>query len=243
MPITEAMIRAEETIGYQFKDRSLLEAALTHASYAGHRLSSNERLEFYGDSVLGMIVCEALYNQFPELLEGELTKIKSAVVSRRTCAKVACSRGLDQCVLLGKGMDGHKHLPTSICAAVYEAMIAALYFDGGLEVARRFILEDMDEHITAAAESENQQNYKSHLQQYAQKHLDTTPIYEMLDEKGPDHSKCFEVCVIIAGRRYPSAWGPSKKDSEQKAALNALRALKVVQEETSQELPQTTVDH
>lgn len=222
------MARAEAAIGYKFRDARLLETALMHASHADNRVQSNERLEFYGDAVLGMLVCEALYEAYPEYLEGELTKIKSAVVSRRICAKVAKHRGLDQCILLGKGMNDTGKLPSSLVAAVYEAIIGAIYFDGGLDAARRFVLEDMMPQIRAAAESENQQNYKSHLQQHAQKYLDSTPVYELLDEKGPDHSKCFEICVVLGGKRFPSAWGPNKKEAEQKAALNALHELEVV---------------
>ena len=124
-------------------------------------------------------------------------------------------------------------LADSLVAAVYEALIAAIYLDGGLDAARDFILEDMSDQITAAAASENQQNFKSHLQQYAQKLLGCTPVYEILDEKGPDHSKCFEVCVALDGKRFPSAWGPSKKEAEQQAALSALCDLQVVEEDTT----------
>ncbi len=228
VPTTQALKQAQEAIGYKFKDRRLLEQALTHASLAETRLRSNERLEFFGDAVLGMIVCEELYKRFGDHLEGELTKIKSAVVSRRTCEIIARKRGLDLCLLLGKGISDRDQLPNSLSAAVYEALIGAIYLDGGLEAASRFVLEDMTEHIIAAAESENQQNYKSHLQQHAQKHTGIIPIYEVLDEKGPDHSKCFEVCVTMLGKRYPSAWGTSKKEAEQKAAYNALKELQIL---------------
>jgi ribonuclease-3 len=231
----ETTSRIEEALNYRFKDPALLEAALTHASYAGSRLASNERLEFFGDAVLGVVVCEELYHRYPEALEGELTKIKSAVVSRRTCAEIALGRELDVCLLLGKGMNDREQLPSSLMAAVYEALIAAIYFDGGLEAARKFILADMSEQIDQAAASQNQRNYKSHLQQYAQKHMGATPIYEMLDEKGPDHSKCFEVSVVIVGKHYPSAWGPSKKEAEQKAAFYALRDLEVISEDDEYE--------
>ncbi len=230
VPTTAAMNRAEELIGYTFRDRVLLEAALTHASFADHRLESNERLEFFGDAVLGMVICEELYKRFPELLEGELTKIKSSVVSRRTCALVVHDRGLEECLLLGKGMADQESLPGSMMAAVYESLVGAMYFDGGYDVVRTFILRDMGRYIDEAAESENQQNYKSHLQHYAQKHLNSTPAYELLDEKGPDHNKCFEISVSVGGKRYPSAWGPSKKEAEQKAALNALQELHVLAE-------------
>ncbi len=225
---TAALNRAEDAVGYKFKDRTLLESALTHASLADNRLLSNERLEFFGDAVLGMVICEELYKRFDSYLEGELTKIKSAVVSRRTCATVARKLQLDVCILLGKGMSDCAKLPSSLLAAVYESLIGAIYFDGGLEEARRFVLHGMADYITAAAESENQDNYKSHLQQHAQKQLFATPVYELLDEKGPDHSKCFEVCVVVGGRRFPSAWGPSKKEAEQKAALVALQELQLV---------------
>jgi ribonuclease-3 len=112
---------------------------------------------------------------------------------------------------------------------VYESLIAAIYLDSGsLDAAKEFILRTASAHITQAAESEHQRNFKSQLQQHAQKMLGATPIYELLDEKGPDHSKCFEVGVVIRGKRYGSAWGPSKKEAEQKAAYLALRELDAV---------------
>lgn len=230
MPTTKVLQQAEQAIGYTFKDRDLLQQALTHASLSDHRLGSNERLEFFGDAVLGMIVCEELYARFGEALEGELTKIKSVVVSRRICELIARKRGLEECLLLGKGIGERERLPNSLLSAVYESLIGAIYLDGGLEQAKRFVLEDMSEHIQSAADSENQQNYKSHLQQHAQKEYGAIPIYQVLDEKGPDHSKCFEVCVTVFGTRHPSAWGNSKKEAEQKAALKALQALELVSE-------------
>lgn len=216
----------QEAIGYTFKEPSLLIAALTHASIANSRVESNERLEFVGDAILGMVVCNELYRRFPEYLEGELTKIKSAVVSRRTCAIISREIGLPKYLFIGKGMSGRNQLPQSLAAAVYESLIAAIYIDSGdLEFTRHFILRTTGHHITQAAESEHQRNFKSQLQQYAQKALSATPIYELLDEKGPDHSKCFEVGVVVHGHRYGSAWGPSKKEAEQKAAYLALREL------------------
>jgi len=228
---TDIFERAERAVGYRFRDRSLLSAALTHASIADSRLRSNERMEFLGDAILGMIVCQELYSRFPELLEGELTKIKSSVVSRKTCAEVSRRLGLPELLFLGKGMSGRSHLPNSLAAAVLESLIAAMYLDSGsMDEARRFILEVMGPQITEAAESEYQRNYKSQLQQHAQKVLNGTPMYELLDEQGPDHSKCFEVCVVIHGRRFPSAWGPSKKEAEQMAAYNALAELKLIRQ-------------
>ncbi len=216
----------QAALGYSFRDPQLLVAALTHASTADSRLHSNERLEFLGDAILGMVVCLELYHQFPDYLEGELTKIKSAVVSRQTCARIARDLGLMDHVFVGKGMGGRSQLPQSLAAALYEAVIAAIYLDAGdLQPAREFILRTMMPHIREAAASQHQFNYKSQLQQYAQKMLSGSPCYELLDEKGPDHSKCFEIRVVVGGRRFPPAWGPSKKEAEQKAAYMALREL------------------
>lgn len=226
---SEAVERCQKVLKYIFKDRPLLEAALTHASSADTRLESNERLEFLGDAVLGLIICDELYHRFPELMEGELTKIKSAVVSRRICAKVGRRLGLQEVLIVGKGMTTTtEQLPQSLCAAVIESLVAALYIDGGYEVTRNFVLEHFGDQIDEAAIVENQRNFKSQLQQYAQREFETTPVYELLDEQGPDHSKCFEVGVRLRDRRFPSAWGPSKKEAEQKAAYNALIDLDII---------------
>jgi ribonuclease III len=214
--------QAEEIIGYEFKDTSLLKRALTHASVSDSRLQSNERLEFLGDAILGLVVCQQLFEIYPDLLEGELTNIKSTVVSGRLCAKVALDMGLDELLRLGKGMSSRPALPGSVVAAVFEALIGALYLDGGLSVVRSFILRHLEPWIEHAAASGHQSNFKSVLQQTAQQHMAQTPVYLVLDEKGPDHAKCFEVCVEIGARRFPSCWGPSKKMAEQEAALKAL---------------------
>lgn len=221
----DAVDRCQEAIGYKFNDAELLKTALTHASVSPTRLQSNERLEFLGDAILGMVVCQYLFETYPAYLEGELTKIKSAVVSRKTCAEIAEELGLPEWLYLGKGISSRARLPSSLAAAVFESLIAAMAIDSNLEAARAFIIEHMAPHIERAVASEHQENFKSQLQQHAQKELGATPVYEMLDEQGPDHSKCFEVAVQVAGRRFPSAWGPSKKESEQKAALNALKEL------------------
>ncbi len=215
----------QQRMGYRFRDEGLLRAALRHASSADHRRDSNERLEFFGDAVLGLVICEALYERLPQALEGELTKIKSAVVSRRTCARVAARLRLTDGLVLGQGLDTGEELPQSLAAGTLEAVIAAVYLDGGLDAARKFILTHMDAELRAATESQHQFNFKSQLQQYAQRELAGSPVYELLDEKGPDHAKCFEIAVCVGGRRFPSAWGPSKKEAEQKAARLALEAL------------------
>lgn len=218
---------AEQVIGYRFKDASLLDHALTHASSADHRLLSNERLEFLGDAILNYVVCDYLFEHHPDLLEGELTKIKSAVVSRRVCAEISAKIKLEKLLNLGKGMSNRTKLPSSIAAAVFESVTAAIYLDGGIDPARRFIVDKLEPYIQEAAESAHQQNFKSVLQQYAQRHLPSNPAYLILDEKGPDHSKCFEVCVEINDRRHGSAWGNSKKEAEQQAALQALQELQL----------------
>jgi ribonuclease-3 len=215
----------EALVEYRFEDRGLLVAALTHASIAEHRLASNERLEFLGDAVLGLVVCQELFDRYPDALEGEMTRIKSVVVSRDTCARVTNRLGLMAHMSLGKGISDADQLPSSLAACAYEAVVGAMYLDGGLDVARAFILKHMVPEIERVAAGEHRLNYKSLLQQYAQRDLGGTPHYEVLDEKGPDHSKAFEVAVVLRGRRYPSAWGPSKKAAEQRAAMEALRDL------------------
>lgn len=219
---TQVVARAQEVIGYKFKDPVILLQSLTHASVAHSRLQSNERLEFLGDAILGLVVCEELYRRFPDYLEGELTKLKSAVVSRKTCARIADHIGLTPLLFLGKGINGQASVPLSLRAAVFEAIIAGIFHDGGFDAAQAFILQSASEFIDEAARSEHQENHKSILQQYVQKHLSLTPQYDQLDEQGPDHSKCFEICVTIGNRRFPAAWGPSKKEAEQRAAKLAM---------------------
>ena len=221
----------QERLGYCFRDPSLLQDALTHASSADTRRDSNERLEFLGDAVLDLVICQDLYERLPNALEGELTKIKSAVVSRRVCARVADKLQLPEALTLGQGMEPGEHLPRSLAAAVLESVIAAIYLDGGIEPARQFILTHMEDEIRKACRSDHQYNFKSQLQQYAQRRLNAPPVYELLDEKGPDHAKCFEVAVTVGSRQFPGAWGPNKKDAEQKAAWRALKELGLAPED------------
>ncbi len=211
----------QEVLGYQFGDLTLLREALTHASGANHRLTSNERLEFLGDAILGAIVCELLFRRFPEYLEGDLTRIKSAVVSSRVCGKISIELGIDQFLVIGKGMGSHDQTPHSVLADVFESLIGAIYLDGGIEAAKRFVVRHIDPEITAA-ESQAGLNFKSELQQVAQRRHGETPTYLLLDEKGPDHSKCFKISAKIGENRYAPAWGRNKKEAEQRAAMNAL---------------------
>ena len=217
-----AVQNCQELIGYRFSNADLLLLALTHASVASARSASNERLEFLGDAVLALAVCHELFATHEELLEGDMTKIKSAVVSRHTCAGIAKEMGICELLSPGKGMTEHQELPTSVAAAVFEAIIGAIYLDGGMEPAVRFVLTHVRPYIEEALADEHQKNYKSALQQHAQQMFGSVPQYLLLDEKGPDHSKCFEVAVAIDGRGFPTAWGRCKKEAEQAAARNAL---------------------
>jgi ribonuclease-3 len=215
----------ERRIDYVFQDKSLLRAALTHASGAQHRLGSNERLEFLGDAIMGAVVCEILFQQFPDYLEGDLTKIKSVVVSRTTCTKMSEALGLEEHLILGKGMSTHARVPPSVLADVFESLVAAIYLDGGDGAVRRFITRLVQPEIELAVSGEMGGNYKSLLQQVAQREHGTTPTYQLLDEKGPDHSKCFKISAQIGSNRYRPAWGRNKKEAEQRAARNALSEL------------------
>jgi ribonuclease-3 len=228
--------QCEAILGHRFNDPSILELALRHASTADTPLSSNERLEFLGDAVLGLVVCELVFRRYPALREGDMTKIKSHAVSREMCAVIAKNLGLDQFLTLGKGMRSGAGMPASLAAAALEAVIGALYLDAGFEKAAEFVRPLVGPVIEKAASSGHQQNFKSVLQQYAQQAFGTTPSYRTLDEQGPDHSKCFKVCVEIGGRRFDGCWGQTKKKAEQEAALAALKALGIVREGPEGEL-------
>ncbi|MBY0526524.1 MAG: ribonuclease III [Gemmataceae bacterium] len=219
---TEILEECQRSIGYQFRQPELLRGALTHASGANTRLASNERMEFLGDSVLGLVCCEYLYQHYPEFQEGDMTKVKSVVVSRRTCARMSRALHLGDYLFLGKGMNSHVDVPASLQADVFESMVAAIYLDGGLEAAKTFILRYLAPEIEHVAEGAHGGNHKSLLQQVAQREFGATPQYHLLDEKGPDHSKCFKVAAFIGRQPYAAAWGRNKKEAEQKAAMNAI---------------------
>ncbi len=222
----EALLdECQTTLNYHFRDRELLVMCLTHSSTARTRLHSNERLEFFGDAVLGAVVCEALFQRFPEADEGELTRIKSIVVSRATCAIMADRVQLERFVLVGKGIGANGRVPSSIVAGAFEGLVAGIYLDGGLEAIRTFLEPLVNPEIEEASATLHAQNYKSLLQHVAQKTLGATPQYRVLDERGPDHSKCFHVSAVVAGRSFPSAWGQNKKEAEQLAAQYALHEL------------------
>ncbi|MDX1966318.1 MAG: ribonuclease III [Planctomycetaceae bacterium] len=219
--LDERLAVCEAILGHPFRDRELLERCLTHASIARTRLESNERLEFLGDAILGALTCELLYDRFPEETEGELTRIKSVVVSRTTCARISEQMGLHHCLMLGKGLSIVDQVPSSVIAAVFESFVAGVYLDGGWDAARTFVRRWVEPEIDRVLLTTHGKNFKSLLQQMAQKALGATPVYVLLDEKGPDHSKCFKVAATVGSETYPGAWGPNKKEAEQRAAENA----------------------
>ena len=224
--LEENLSACEQALNYQFQDRALLLRCLTHSSIARTRLDSNERLEFLGDAILGTIVCELLFHRFPEKTEGELTRIKSVVVSRTTCAKLTLDLNLGDFLRLGKGLAEGKKSPPSVLAAVFESIIAGLYLDGGMDVVKPFLIQLIEPEIERTIESTHGRNYKSLLQQVVQKHQRGTPVYQLLDECGPDHLKCFKIAAVIGPEIYEAAWGPNKKEAEQRAAENAWHQLR-----------------
>jgi ribonuclease-3 len=215
----------QRRIEYEFRDPSLLVAAFTHASGAQHRLASNERLEFLGDAILGFIVCETLYQLFPDSLEGDLTRIKSVVVSRETCGRITERLQLIDFLIVGKGLAVNRPVPSSVLSDLFESLVAAMYLDGGLEPVRALVARMLEPEIVKVASGEQGLNHKSLLQQLSQRDYGVTPTYEVVEEAGPDHSKSFHVSAHIGQRRYPPAWGRNKKEAEQRAASNALSAL------------------
>lgn len=215
----------QDAVGYRFQNPQLLRAALTHTSGANTRLGSNERMEFLGDSVLGLVTCELLYRRFPDYQEGELTKIKSVVVSRKTCAAFSEEVGLGEFLFLGKGMAGVGEIPSNMLADGFESLVAAIFLDGGWDAAREFVLGFVEPEIERVAADAVGNNSKSILQQVAQREYGGTPRYMILDEQGPDHNKCFKIAAEVNDCRYPAAWGKNKKEAELKAAMNALAAI------------------
>jgi len=222
--------RVQHIIGYTFRDRGLLNKALTHSSHAYENHPAhpqdNELLEFLGDSVIGLATAEFYYAAFPARTEGELSKLKSSSTSTLALAKFARQAKLDKFILLGKGEEksgGRKK--SSILAGVLEALVGAVYLDGGLEPAREFVrrlLEPTLEPIKT--ESFEINNYKSALQEIFQKSDLPAPSYRTITEKGPAHKKTFIVEVLLDGQCLAKAKGHSRKSAEQKAAQKALKS-------------------
>ncbi len=217
----------EKKLGYTFKDKNLLFTAFVHRSYFNeHReqiTQHNERLEFLGDSVLGIIISDLLFNSFPTKPEGELSHLRSQVVEAKACAAYLQKLALGEYVLLGKGerMNEGKGRET-ILADLFEAIVGAIYLDGGIDEARRFFLGHFEKDLEDGLKTPVR-NWKAELQDYAQKHHGSPPIYRVEKESGPDHSKQFQVAALIDGEVVGVGSGASKKVAEQAAAEDALR--------------------
>ena len=214
-------------MGYRFRDIGLLEHAMTHSSYANeHRsegLTSNERLEFLGDSVLGMVVADDLFREHPDMPEGELTRTRAALVCEGSLYEVARSLGLGSYLRLGKGEDaGGGRQRTSILADATEAMLAAVYLDGGIEavrpIIRRLILDKEREKAV-------DRDYKTGLQELVQRRPGQAVSYRLVEETGPDHARVFVIEVSVGGKPVGVGRGRSKKEAEQMAAKAALEKL------------------
>lgn len=221
----EAFSELEKRINYTFQNRELIYEALSHSSYANEKKKqrrSNERLEFLGDSVLSVVVSQYLFTHYPDLPEGELTKIRAALVCEKSLHRFALQIGLGEFLMLGKGEEhtGGRERP-SILADAFEAVIAAIYLDGGLEAARKHILHFLPKNIP-----ENRSllfgDYKTALQEVIQKNPEEKVEYVLRSETGPDHDKSFVVEVCLNSNVIGKGNGKSKKEAEQMAAKEAL---------------------
>jgi len=223
----------QQAIDYRFRDRGLLEHAMTHTSRANEDVSGgvtdNESLEFLGDAILGFVIADMLFKEFPSFDEGQKSKIKAALVSTVTLARQAERLAIGDHLLLGRGEEktGGRH-KQALLADTYEALIAAIYLDGGIEQARSFILGDF---APLVAEIRRDglagQDHKSALQEYLQSRDEPLPEYRLTGTLGPDHRKLFQVEVLVRGKALAEATGASKKEAEQEAARLALERFRV----------------
>jgi ribonuclease-3 len=217
-------------LGVTFRDLSLLQQSLIHRSYLNENpdpaLTSNERLEFLGDAVLGFVVAEELYAQFPESSEGELTNLRSALVRGETLGRVALSLHLEDYLYLGRGEDesGGRRRPRNLSCAL-EAVIGAVLVDQGFDEAREFILRILDSELNRLTGDEVKSDYKSRLQQIIQSEQKVTPVYRKVDEVGPAHAKTFTVEVLAGGTILGQGRGRSKRVAEMEAAREALDSM------------------
>lgn len=231
----------ETRIGWKFRDRSLLTLALTHPSVAtdpAATLQTNQRLEFLGDAVLQLVLTRELYDRFPEFEEGRLTKARARLVNRRTLAERARALQLGSCLILSPGEERHGgRQRISALADAYEALIGALYLDGGLEVAQRFVLREFGALLAQVEALPSPDNPKGELQELLQARSAHPPEYRLVSVSGPDHERVFECAVWHEGQELGRGTGPSKKAAETEAALAALRRLQapVVVAEVSEE--------
>ena len=220
----------EEKLGYRFTNRAFLENALTHSSYANeHRaggLRSNERLEFLGDSVLGFVTAEFLFCQHPDLPEGDLTRIRAALVCEQSLYEVAQKLGLGQYLKLGRGEEaGGGRERISILADATEAVFAAVYLDGGIEAASALIHRCLLDAEKEEVVEERRRDYKTELQELVQRRSNQTLQYELVSASGPDHAKVFTSRVLLNGQPIGKGQGHSKKEAEQAAAHAGLTTL------------------
>lgn len=219
-----------EKTGYSFQNPSLLKTALTHSSYANeHRdrhLQNNERLEFLGDSILGFVSADYMFHHYPHLPEGELTKLRAAVVCEQTLYEIAKELGLHEEILLGKGEEaGGGRQRASILADAVEALLGAIYLDGGMEAARKFVMSFVPRKAELAENGGAFKDYKTALQEIVQKNRQETLTYQLSGESGPDHDKRFTVQVLLNTNIFAEGSGKSKKEAEQMAAKHALELM------------------
>ena len=226
--ITALAAKVQQLTGYTFRQPKLLELALTHRSAVAtdSEAPSNERLEFLGDSVLGLVVADQLYLDHPEQSEGDLTKTKAMLVNEVTLAAIAREIGLNQCVSLSPEelRAGGQERP-SIVADAFEAIIGAIYRDGGYDAARDVVMRLIYTRKDRITTDESQRNYKGELLELVQSRGEGMPRYEVVMERGPDHAKEFHVIVLIGGQKIGNGVGTSKKEAEQKAASIALESI------------------
>jgi len=217
-------MKLEETIGYEFKNKELLNQALTHTSYANeNHIESNEKLEYLGDSILEFISSKYLYLHFPKLKEGELSKARATVVCEDSLYQVAKKHNVSNYIKVGHSerVNNGNEKP-AILADSIEALIAAIYFDGGLEEAERFIIENLKDAMKTASENVGMKDYKTVLQEKLQSNGDINIEYRIIKEIGPDHDKTFVAEVLANGKVLASGEGNSKKHAEMQAAKIAL---------------------
>ncbi|MBN2575770.1 MAG: ribonuclease III [Deltaproteobacteria bacterium] len=216
----------EERLAYSFRDTALVETALTHRSWLNETLDAaradNERLEFLGDAVLALVSSDLLMKRFPEQSEGELSKARAALVNEAGLARVADAVGLGQWIFLGHGeAQAGGRQKRSLLANTFEALVGAIYLDGGYSAAFR-VAERLMEPLLADVPAAANKDFKSRLQELAQGRLQMTPSYAVLSESGPDHAKTFEVAITIGDKEYGRGFGRSKKEAQQSAAEIAL---------------------
>lgn len=207
---------------YAFRDPRLLELALTHASVDGDR--NNERLEFLGDAVLDLAIAEALFHRAPQLPEGRMTELKAGVVSRKALASVARELDLAARATLGPGLRDRSP-PTSVLANIYEAVVGAIYLDGGFAAARAFVDATLGARLSDTRAQTTAASPKQTLQELSQARWTEVPTYELAEERGRAHARVFLVRAHVAGRAFPSAWGRTRKEAEAYAAQEALLVL------------------